>query len=148
MISLCAGDFIMNVIETIVDKGCNHIIYDNGIHEFAFTAPTREAVDSWISMATKLYAEADTSRKLPILHNTTQAGVLPFSYIIKRMPALTSTHASELITRTALLAPRSPINDFARVIANNVLRTAQFRDEVKFFMPTERDDAIIWLLWK
>jgi hypothetical protein len=137
---------VMGIIDTVVGKGCTHNTYDNGIHEFVFSATTREAVDTWIDFNLKLYAEIDTTHKLRILFDTSHAGILPLGYVIKRIQDLIANRPDGLLTQNALIIPPNPVNNLARSLTNNLLRVQQLRDQVKFFSTDQRNPAIDWLL--
>jgi hypothetical protein len=135
----------MHIVETIVGNGCTYNTYDNGIHEFLFSAPTREAIDTWIDFGIKLYRESADAYKVYILFDCSRTGTPPLGYAVSRVKVLLAHRPPHLLTQTALVIPQNPINRLAGSLINNILRELD-NSEVKFFPPQLRNAAIEWLL--
>jgi hypothetical protein len=116
----------------------------NGIHEFTWISPSREAVDVWIEYCEGLYEITPTDSTLYYIHIAQSAMFPPFSYLMRKARELQQKFPEQPKTRSAVLFQ----SRFFGGMVNNVTRmlNKEGLDFTRFFGMDEREQAIEWLL--
>jgi hypothetical protein len=123
---------------------CQYYHWDNDLHVFCFTLPSRDAVDAWLSNLTTIYAQND--KRIPILQllDIRQSGMLPMTYVFNKLQTWIPHHQGSPILYSAVLhndsAAASMVQPFIRLLG--VEKAYKFH----FFSAHAQEHAINWLL--
>ena len=119
-------------------------LLDEGIHEFTWISPSREAVDVWMEYCDGLYGISSTDSTIYYLHIVQTANFPPLSYVVRKARELQQRYPEQPKTRSAILFQSrffgGMINTLTKMLNQEGL------DVTRFFGMDERDKAIEWLL--
>ena len=119
-------------------------LLDNGIHEFTWVSPSREAVDVWMEYCDGLYEISPPGSILYYLHIAQSANFPPLSYVVRKARELQLKYPNQPKTRSAILFQSrffgGMINTLTRMLNKEGV------DTTRFFSTDERERAIEWLL--
>jgi hypothetical protein len=119
-----------------------HIAHPNGVQEFVFRTAGREAVDELVMRLDTLYRSTPKDTTLLELFDI-RVGIGSVSYAMKRAAELVRQHPNPPRIRGAMIYRDGLV---VSLLAPSVrlLRASNF--EIRFFKPTQREEAIQWLL--
>src|SRR5690349_16310221 len=122
---------------------CDYRLLDNGIHEFTFNRPTRQAVDMHFEKLHEIYAALPKGAVVRCLVGVPH-GFPPMNYTFGKVREF-NRHHTDNPGHYAFLYGRSNVmlslvQTFFKTVAGGTMGT--------MFPDTERDQAIAWLLEK
>jgi hypothetical protein len=122
---------------------CRYTPFANGIHEFVFTVPSRQALAGWFDYLDTIYHATPTGATIPLLIDLRQSGLLPMTHISDNVRDWLQAHPSRHSAHIAVLHSHS----FPVALAQTFLRRYHTRTDpaVRFFSERERDEAVMWL---
>ncbi len=122
---------------------CEYYRWDNDLHVFCFTLPSREAVDTWLTRLNTIYEQNHTHTPILQLLDIRQSGMLPMTYVFHKLQAWIPRHVGSPILYSAVLhsdsAAASMVQPFIRLLG--VERAYKFH----FFSEHAQENAIHWL---
>jgi hypothetical protein len=123
---------------------CQHILHDNGIHEFIIGESRLEGAYSYLEQIEPIYASrsSDSPPLLVIINSTGE--FLPLNYgLLQNTKALLDKYPNIGMTYTAILTNDS----VAARLADLFVRMVRYPGVVaRFFDHAHRDDGVQWLL--
>jgi len=130
--------------QSVVLERCVYTYLSSGIHKFAFTESSAEAVDEWFDMMETLY-NSHPNGVLRILVDSSEIGVQPLSYASQRVRQVNANYPNRPATRTAFLYRTNFLASLARTFIIMFSRVGV--DKVQFFPGDNREqEALTWLL--
>jgi|GEM_PF-1572866 len=117
---------------------------NDGIHEFLWTSPSREAVDVWLEYSEALYDVTDQDDTIYFLHIAQTMNIPPLSYVVRKARELQMKFPVQPGTRSAILFQSKFFGGFINTLSTLLNRKG--KDETRFFGMDQRDEAITWLL--
>jgi hypothetical protein len=131
----------MITLTPIQSAACEYYHHHDGIHEFRFTLPSREAVDIWLAYMEGIYEQAADRNAVRLLIDIRQSGLLPMTYMFSRVKQWVSQYPERRNTYLALLHGK---NGLASVV-RPYLRLLGVEDAYHLHFFEERADAMDWL---
>jgi len=123
---------------------CEYYRWDDDLHIFCFSIPSRAAVDSWLSQLSTIYAQNTLHTPVTQLLDIRQSGMLPMTYVFNQLQTWIPRHQGNPTLYTAVLhndpATVAIVQPFMRMLG--VERDYKFR----FFGGHAQENAIDWLL--
>ena len=116
----------------------------NGIHEFTWTSPSREAVDVWMDYNEALYEVTPITNTLRYLHVVKTANFPPISYVVRKARHLQTLYPEQHSTRSAILFQSRFFGGIINTMSDMLNKKG--KDITRFFSMEEREEAIAWLL--
>jgi hypothetical protein len=116
----------------------------NGIHEFTWTSPSREAVDVWMDYNEALYGVTPLTTTLRYLHVVQSANFPPISYVVRKARHLQTLFPEQPSTRSAILFQSRFFGGIINTLSDMLNKKG--KDVTRFFSMEEREQAIAWLL--
>jgi hypothetical protein len=121
---------------------CIYQQLDNGIHEFVFQRSSRAAVDDMVRKIGDILRKTSATAPSPrYLIDNSRVNAVPLVYVRNQLKKVSENRPTGLEPgRVAIL-----YDGTLGMVANQMLRLA-LSNQLHFFNPTERDEAIAWLL--
>jgi hypothetical protein len=116
----------------------------NGIHEFTWTSPSREAVDVWMDYNAALYEVTKVSDTIRNLHVIQSVNFPPISYVVRKARHLQTLYPEQPNTRSAILFQSRFFGGIINTLSTMLNKKG--KDITRFFSMEERDEAVAWLL--
>lgn len=129
---------------TFIGKGCIYTQLDNGIHDFIFIAPTRQAHDEWFEQTARIIEQAKAGTTLLFMIDLRDSGLPPVGYVARRVRQLLAQYPQRPATRSAFLYSPPVLRPLARLFITRL--TAPGKDKVRFFPASRFEAATAWLL--
>jgi hypothetical protein len=123
---------------------CQYIRWQDEIHLFCFTLPSREGVDMWLSQLTTIYEQNKSAAPVLQLLDIRQSGMLPMTHVFNRLQAWIPRHEGSPALYTAVLHNDNTAVNMAQPFIRllGVERAYKFH----FFGSHAQEQAIAWLL--
>ena len=121
---------------------CEHILHDNGIHEFIFHKSTRKAVDIQLNIMQDVRDSTAPHEKIYLLTDFRPGGMPPFRYALQKTKILNQRYDIQHSMKQAYLNKPGPLIEIARTFLNTIFPNSG----VRFFGEHERDAALAWLI--
>lgn len=126
-------------------NGCEYTLTEQGIHQFVFRQPSKEAIDEFFRKLEMIFTTTTNAGTNRYILDITQAGDTDVSLVsnVQRFRRLETLYPQRPRGRTVIL--HSPglafpfIDSFIRALAPS-------RDITRFFPVDKRDEAIAWVL--
>ena len=125
--------------------GCEYTVTEQGIHQFVFREPSKEAVDDFFRKLEHIFTTTPNAGTNRYIVDITQAGERDVSLVanVQRFRRLETIYPQRPRGRTVILhrpgLAYSFIDSFIRAIAPS-------RDITRFFPVDKRDEGIAWVL--
>lgn len=116
----------------------------DGIHEFIWTSPSKEAVDVWLEYSDALYDVTDPQDTIYFLHIAQTMNFPPLSYVVRKARELQMKFPVQPNTRSAILFQSKFFGGFINTMS--MLLNRKGKDRTRIFGMDQRDEAIKWLL--
>ena len=125
------------------DTKCEHILHENGVHEFVLKESGVAAADAYMAGLERIYqSRTDISQAVRVLVNGGGTS-LPLQYTFQRGKELIAKYPNMGMMRTATLTDKQ----VEARLADSFLRLMHFGNtRVRFFDLAHRDAAIEWLV--
>ncbi len=122
---------------------CAYRLHDNGIHELIYYETSRYAVDEMIAHVDRILEQLPAETKLiRVLTDSSQTASQPFQYMLARLRELAVKYPNHPYIRSASLFDGGVMMGPADVLFRLITRRNKFR----LFKPSQREEAIKWLL--
>ena len=131
--------------ELAANTGCEYTVTEQGIHQFVFREPSKEAIDDFFRKLELIFTTTPSTGTNRYIVDITQAGEKDVSLVanVQRFRRLETIYPKRPRGRTVILhrpgLAYSFIDSFIRAIAPS-------RDITRFFSVDKRDEAIAWVL--
>ena len=125
--------------------GCEYSVTNEGIHQFVFREPSKEAIDDFFRKLEHIFTITPSAGTNRYIVDITQAGERDVSLVanVQRFRRLETLYPQRPRGRTVILhrpgLAYSFIDSFIRAIAPS-------RDITRFFPVDKRDEAVAWVL--
>ena len=127
------------------NTGCEYTVTEQGIHQFIFREPSKEALDDFFRKLEHIFITTPSAGTNRYILDITQAGGKNVSLVtnVQRFRRLETLYPQRPRGRTIILhqpgLAYSFIDSFIRALAPS-------RDVTHFFPVDKRDEAIAWVL--
>jgi hypothetical protein len=131
--------------EPAANAGCEYTMTEQGIHQFVFREPSKEAVDDFFRKLEHIFTTTASAGTNRYIVDITQAGDRDVSLVtnVQRFRRLETLYPQRPRGRTVILhrpgLAYSFIDSFIRAVAPS-------RDITRFFPVDKLDEAIAWVL--
>ena len=131
--------------ELAANNGCEYTVTEQGIHQFVFREPSKDAIDDFFRKLELIFTTTPKGGTNRYIVDITQAGERDVSLVanVQRFRRLETLYPERPRGRTVILhrpgLAYSFIDSFIRAIAPS-------RDITRFFSVDKRDEALTWLL--
>ncbi len=122
--------------------GCRHTLLTDHIQELTLGTASQNTITEWVRCLDTVVRQASPRRGIRVLTDA-RTSVLPELGYVSHLAELIMLHPfSGSCGRFAILHEAGPLTPAAQAIADALLGTC---DEVRFFAPDQRDEALNWL---
>ena len=127
------------------NNGCEYTVTEQGIHQFVFREPSKEAIDDFFHKLEYIFTTTPNAGTNRYIVDITQAGEKDVSLVtnVQRFRRLDTLFPQRPRGRTVILhrpgLAYSFIDSFIRALAPS-------RDVTRFFPVDKQDEAVAWLL--
>ncbi len=131
----------------MIDKLCEHIEHENGIHEIMLYRGTRQGVDCYIEQVGALFDRLSSEDTLRYILNATVCDQLPpINYFVNRSNTYQQEHSELGQGRLVILYNRTPFWTVISSIINMLNIRYRGALVMKMIEGSKREQAIEWLL--
>jgi hypothetical protein len=135
---MIASPQIMTITSSIP---CEYFRWDNDLHVFCFTLPSREAVDLWLERLKTIHQQNGGAPVLQLL-DIRPSGMLPMTYVFNKLQTWFPAYQGNPAVYSAVLhndsASTSMVQPFMRLLGSAY--------KFHFFGAHAQESAISWLL--
>jgi hypothetical protein len=127
-----------------ISTACLRYTYlaEQAIHQFTFKESSRQAIDDWIDIVTRIYAGLGEGDTVCFLLDLSESGTLPLTYAISRTRAFSDSLTFHPTLRAAFIHP----SDGLRGLANTLFRVMRMGHLfTRFFEVGQAEAAMAWL---
>ena len=136
--SMIASPQIMTLTSSVP---CQYLRWDNELHMFCFTLPSREAVDLWLERLKPIYEQSGGAPVLQLL-DIRPSGMLPMTYVFNKLQTWFPQYQGSPLIYSAVLhnahTTTSMVQPFMRLLGSAY--------KFQFFGAHAQESAISWLL--
>ncbi len=129
-----------------MSDGLRHVLHENGIHEFTFLKPSRQAIDDLYGIMNDLMENAPRPEIVLLLVDVTNGIYPPLRHLFKATQEFNSTHVDAPPGFTAVIAAPNAMVTLAATFMNTLNKFIMGYNRLRFFKTDDRERAIQWLL--